>query len=173
MKQSVKLRVLHSHASDGLSDLTLREETTQTDGEVCDFTESDNFFFSVNQDYQILTDCFGLSDRPSLSTSSIGSVRPGPCCPIARLLIFCVTASVWTSHRWREVSPNIIRCRCKNVNVCILQARFILPMLEGFGHRRVAHRLHWKVELLLRVSSTPIVSTFSPWFPSILTEATA
>lgn len=45
VKQSVKLRVLHSHASDGLSDLTLREETTQTDGEVCDFTESDNFFF--------------------------------------------------------------------------------------------------------------------------------
>lgn len=30
VKQSVKLRVLHSHASDGLSDLTLREETTQT-----------------------------------------------------------------------------------------------------------------------------------------------
>lgn len=101
MKQSVKLRVLHSHASDGLSDLTLREETTQTDGEVCDFTESDNFFFffPVNQDYQILTDYFSLSDRPSLSTPSIGSVRPGPCCPIALLLIFCVTASVWTSHR--------------------------------------------------------------------------
>lgn len=175
VKQSVKLRVLHSHASDGLSDLTLREETTQTGRwwRSLWFYWIWQLFFSVNQDYQILTDCFSLSDRPSLSTSSIGSVRPGPCCPITLLLIFCVTASVWTSHRWREVSPNIIRCRCKNVNVCILQARFILPMLEGFGHRRVAHRLHWKVELLLRVSSTPIVSTFSPWFPSILTEATA
>lgn len=173
VKQSVKLRVLHSHASVWLNS----QGRNHTDWEVMEksviLLNLTTFFFSVNQDYQILTDCFSLSDRPSLSTSSIGSVRPGPCCPITLLLIFCVTASVWTSHRWREVSPNIIRCRCKNVNVCILQARFILPMLEGFGHRRVAHRLHWKVELLLRVSSTPIVSTFSPWFPSILTEATA
>lgn len=169
VKQSVKLRVLHSHASDGLSDLTLREETTQTGmwwRSLWFYWIWQLFFFFLIK----ITDYFSLSDRPSLSTPSIGSVRPGPCCPIALLLIFCVTASVWTSHRWREVSLTLLGC--KNVNVCILQARFILPML-GFGHRRVAHRQHWKVELLLRVSSTPIVSTFSQWFPSILTEATA
>lgn len=75
------------------------------------------FFFSVNHDYQIVTDYFSLSDRPSLSALSIGSVRPGPCCPIALLLIFCVTASVWTSHRWCEVSLTFFRvdvktCEC-------------------------------------------------------------
>lgn len=84
------------------------------------------FFFSVNQDYQILTDYFSLSDRPSLSTPSIGSVRPGPCCPIALLLIFCVTASVWTSHRWCEVSLTFFRVDVKTCE-CLYSSGQVYP----------------------------------------------
>lgn len=103
MKLSVKLRVLLIHASDGLSDLTLRETPTLTrrscDGGIIGITGliMGCGLFSLNDASYPFSDFCDVNQPYLLTSPSIQGLRPGPCCPISPLLsIFTVTTFLKT-----------------------------------------------------------------------------